>query len=148
MDVSSQLPPEQPLADPAPPPKKVSGFRKFTRSFFVILSIALIVFIYFKYFFVFGDGVKSGHLNYAVRKGNVFKTYEGKLIQEGYKSKTAGTIQSYEFEFSIKSKAVYDILAANSGKRFDLHYKEYHGVVPWRGNTKYIVDSIISMRDE
>lgn len=148
MDASSQLPPEQPLANPAPTPKKISGFRKFTRTFFVILSIGLIVFVYFKYFFVFGDGVKSGHLNYAVRKGNVFKTYEGKLIQEGYRSKTAGTIQSYEFEFSIKDKKVYDILAANSGKRFDLHYKEYHGVIPWRGNTKYIVDSIISMRDE
>jgi hypothetical protein len=114
---------------------------------FIVLVVGLIVFVYFKYFFVFGDGVKSGHLNFAVRKGNVFKTFEGKLIQEGYKSKTAGAIQSYEFEFSIKSKRIYDILAANSGKLFDLHYKEYHGVLPWRGNTKYIVDSIISMRD-
>ncbi len=31
---------------------------------------------------------------------------------------------------------------------FDLHYKEYHGVLPWRGNTKYIVDSIVAMKDE
>jgi len=69
-------------------------------------------------------------------------------LQEGYRSKTAGTIQSYEFEFSINSKKIYEILSANSGKRFDLHYKEYHGVVPWRGNTKYVVDSIISMKDE
>ena len=114
----------------------------------VLLVLGLIAFVYFRFFFVFGEGVKTGHLNYAVRKGNVFKTYEGKLIQEGYRSKTAGMIQSYEFEFSIRSKKIYDILAANSGKRFDLHYKEYHGVVPWRGNTKYIVDSIVSMKDE
>jgi hypothetical protein len=138
---------EQPAEQPTDR-KKISWFKKFRRTLLLILSAGLIVFIYFKFFFVFGDGVKSGHLNYAVRKGNLFKTYEGKLIQEGYKSKTTGTIQSYEFEFSIKSKKVYDILAANSGKRFDLHYKEYHGVVPWRGNTKYIVDSIVSMRDE
>jgi hypothetical protein len=143
MEVENTLQNEQPLAKP----KQRSWFQRLKRTMFIVLVLGLIVFVYFKYFFVFGDGVKSGHLNFAVRKGNVFKTFEGKLIQEGYKSKTAGAIQSYEFEFSIKSKKIYDILAANSGKLFDLHYKEYHGVLPWRGNTKYIVDSIISMRD-
>lgn len=138
---------EQPLEQQSPKKKK-SRFKRFTKAVAVLLVLGLIVFIYFKFFFVFGDGVKSGHLNYAVKKGNLFKTYEGKLIQEGYKSKTAGVIQSYEFEFSVKSKKIYDILSANSGKLFDLHYKEYHGVVPWRGNSKYIVDSIISMRNQ
>ncbi|MBS1760828.1 MAG: hypothetical protein JST23_11965 [Bacteroidetes bacterium] len=114
----------------------------------ILAILATAVFIYFKYFFVFGDGVKSGHLNLVVRKGNVFKTYEGKLIQEGYKGEKPGTIQSFVFDFSIKDKRIYDILAANSGKMFDLHYKEYHGVVPWRGNTVYVVDSILSMKDE
>jgi len=130
------------------PKKKSSGFKRFTRLLLLFVTIGLIVFIFFKYFYVFGDGVKSGHLNYAVKKGNIFKTYEGKLIQEGYRTKAPGSIQSYEFEFSIKTKAIYDILSTNSGKLFDLHYKEYHGILPWRGNTVYIVDSIISMRDE
>lgn len=137
---------EHPANDPVK--KRVSGFKRFTRVLGILIFLGLIAFVYFKFFFVFGDGVKSGHLNYAVKKGNIFKTYEGKLIQEGYRSKTAGTIQSYEFEFSINSKKIYEILSANSGKRFDLHYKEYHGAVPWRGNTKYIVDSIISMGDQ
>jgi hypothetical protein len=128
-----------------PGKRQGSKSRKFFRAFLLIIFLALIVFFYFKYFFVFGEGVKSGHLNYAVRKGNIFKTYEGKLIQEGFRSNTTGTIQSYEFEFSINSKRIYELLSANSGKRFDLHYKEYHGIVPWRGNTKYIVDSIVSM---
>jgi len=128
-----------------PGKRQGSKFRKFFRVFLLIIFLGLIVFFYFKYFFVFGEGVKSGHLNYAVRKGNIFKTYEGKLIQEGFRSNTTGSIQSYEFEFSINSKRIYEILPANSGKRFDLHYKEYHGIVPWRGNTKYIVDSIVSM---
>ena len=137
-----------PSSELLPQQKKVSGFKRFTRTLMVMLSVGLIVFIYCWYFFVFGEGVKSGHLNYAVRKGNIFKTYEGKLIQEGFRSQTTGSIQSYEFEFSIKSKKIYEILSANSGKSFDLHYKEYHGAVPWRGNTKYIVDSIVSMRDQ
>ena len=33
----------------------------------------------------------------------------------------------------------------NSGKSFDLHYTEYLGSLPWRGNSKYLVDSILSM---
>src|SRR5688572_19916539 len=113
-----------------------------------VLIIGLGLTFYFKYLFVFGEGVKSGHLNYAVKKGNVFKTYEGKLIQEGIRTKTAGSIQSYEFEFSIANERIFKILEGNSGKMFDLHYKEYHGVLPWRGNTKYIVDSVIAMRNE
>jgi hypothetical protein len=118
--------------------------RKVFWVFITIIILGLVALIYFKYFFVFGEGVKSGHLNYAVRKGNVFKTYEGKLIQQGFK----GSLQSYEFEFSINSKHVFEILELNSGKMFDLHYKEYHGIVPWRGNTVYVVDSVISMSDQ
>ncbi len=128
--------------------RRGSGFRRFFRTFVIILILALAGYIYWKYYFPYtSDGVKSGYLNYAVRKGQLFKTYEGKLIQEGLRSKTVGSIQSNEFEFSIKSREVFEVLKVNSGKIFDLHYKEYNGVIPWRGNTRYIVDSIISMRD-
>jgi hypothetical protein len=128
--------------------KGVSGLRKFFRTFVIILVLVLAGFIYWKYYYPFtSDGVKSGYLNYAVRKGQLFKTYEGKLIQEGIRSRAVGAIQSNEFEFSIKSKEVFEVLKLNSGKIFDLHYKEYNGVIPWRGNSRYIVDSIISMRD-
>jgi hypothetical protein len=120
--------------------------KKILWSFIAVLVLGLIIFFYFKYLFVFGEGVKSGHLNYAVKKGNLFKTYEGKLIQQGIRSQPAGSIQSYEFEFSIASERIFHILELNSGKEFDLHYKEYHGTLPWRGNTRYLVDSIVAMR--
>ena len=126
---------------------RTSGLKKVFRTFVIILVLALAGYIYWKYYYPYtSDGVKSGYLNFAVRKGQLFKTYEGKLIQEGIRSKTVGAIQSNEFEFSIKDKKVFDVLKMNSGKIFDLHYKEYNGVVPWRGNSRYIVDSIISMR--
>lgn len=128
--------------------RTTSGVKKVFRTFVIILILALAGYIYWKYYYPYtSDGVKSGYLNFAVRKGQLFKTYEGKLIQEGIRSKTAGAIQSNEFEFSIKDKKIFDVLKVNSGKIFDLHYKEYNGVIPWRGNTRYIVDSIISMRD-
>lgn len=125
-----------------------SGVKKVFRTFVIVLILVLAGYVYWKYYYPYtSDGVKSGYLNYAVRKGQLFKTYEGKLIQEGIRSKTAGAIQSNEFEFSVKDKKIFDVLKVNSGKIFDLHYKEYNGVVPWRGNSRYIVDSIISMRN-
>jgi hypothetical protein len=121
--------------------------KKFFRIAGIVLVIALAVFIYYRYFWVFGYGVKAGQLNYVMKKGYIFKTYEGILIQSGFKGSTAGTIQSYEFRFSIANEEIGNKMMANSGKQFELHYKEYKGAIPWRGATVYIVDSIYSMRD-
>lgn len=130
------------------PNKITSRFKKFISWFLLVIFLAVAGIVYFKYFFVFGEGVKSGVLNYAVKKGNVFKTYEGKLIQEGIRTQKTGTgLSSNEFEFSIESDSVFNVLELNSGKAFDLHYKEYHGIIPWRGNTRYVVDRIVQMRD-
>lgn len=125
-------------------PKK-SGFKKFMRIFFLIVILVLAFMIWWKYFYVFGEGVKSGELNYVVKKGNIFKTYEGKLIQSGIRSKGAGTVQSYEFEFSVVNDSIAKVLMENSGSYFDLHYKEYKKTLPWRGFSPYVVDGILKM---
>lgn len=120
------------------------------KGIFITIFILLLGFggyVYYNYFFVFCEGVKSGFLNYAVRKGNIFKTYEGKLIQEGFGGGKTGVITSYEFEFSVENPEIFKQLEANSGKKFDLRYKEYHGTLPWRGNTRYVVDSILTMKE-
>lgn len=117
----------------------------------IITAIALIIVLlgltYYKYYFVFGEGVKAGDLNYIVKKGYVFKTYEGKLIQYGLRSGQAGSIQSNEFEFSVVNEDVAKKMMLNSGKTFELHYKEYKGALPWRGFSTYVVDSIVTMRE-
>ncbi len=110
----------------------------------LMVVVAALIFCYFRFYFVFGEGVKSGELNYVVYKGLVFKTYEGKLIQSGFRSQKAGTIQSYEFEFSVEDPALAERLMLQSGRTLELHYKEYFGALPWRGFTKFVVDSIIS----
>ena len=112
-----------------------------------VVAVALAVFIYIKFFFVFGEGVKAGELNQIVYKGWVWKTYEGRLIQTGFNStKNEGKIQSNEFNFSVVDKTVADSLMRCSGKMVELHYKEYNGSLPWRGVQRYIVDKIISVR--
>ncbi|HRZ97112.1 MAG TPA: hypothetical protein P5084_06115 [Paludibacter sp.] len=112
----------------------------------IIVVLLLSGFVFFKYYFVFGEGVKAGQLNYLVYKGYVFKTYEGKVIQSGFRSQSTGTIQSYEFVFSVDDKVLADSLMLCSGKEVELHYKEYLGTLPWRGVNKYVVDKIISVK--
>ena len=113
----------------------------------LIAVFVFLLFIFFKFYFVFGEGVKSGELNYLVRKGYIFKTYEGKMIQSGFRSQATGTIQSYEFPFSVEDKVVADSLMRCSGKQVELHYKEYLGKLPWRGVNKFIVDKVVSVKE-
>ncbi|WP_343669788.1 hypothetical protein [Chitinophaga sp.] len=111
----------------------------------VVLLIAGVV--GYRYYFVFGRGVKAGELNYFVEKGYVFKTYEGRLIQSGYRSRQPGALQSNEFRFSVTSDKVAEQLMRSSGKFVELHYKEYLGALPWRGFSNFIVDSVLSVKD-
>lgn len=114
-----------------------------------VILLAVLGFFFFRYYFVFGEGVKAGELNQVMYKGYVFKTYEGRLIQAGFRgastSKGTVTMESYVFEFSVEDKAVADSLMRCSGKSVELHYKEYLGALPWRGQQKYVVDKILSV---
>ena len=112
-----------------------------------ILLVGFLVFFYFRFYFVFGEGVKAGQINYVEKKGYIFKTYEGKVIQSGFKSSKSGnsTIQNYEFRFSIENSDVADSLMRCSGKEVELHYKEYLAPLPWRGYSEFIVDSIVAV---
>ena len=120
---------------------------KITKYIVLFLIIGLGAFVFVRYYFVFGTGVKSGELNYLVNKGVVFKTYEGKLIQTGFRADKPEGFQSNQFEFSISDKDLAEELMQASGKNVQLHYKEYFAAVPWRGYTKFIVDEIISVDD-
>ena len=126
-------------------PNRGTG-KKILTALSIIIVLGAAAFVFFKFFFVFGTGVKAGELNLFVYKGYVFKTYEGRLIQAGYNSKNSNnTIQSNEFNFSVKDENVAKQLERCTGKMVELHYKEYLGTLPWRGMTKYVVDSVYSV---
>ena len=112
-----------------------------------ILLVGFLVFFYFRFYFVFGEGVKAGQINYVEKKGYICKTYEGKVIQSVFKSSKSGnsTIQNYEFRFSIENSDLADSLMRCSGKEVELHYKEYFAPLPWRGYSEFIVDSIVAV---
>lgn len=127
-------------------PKKKKN-RKGLIWFIGIVILALGLFVYVRYYYVFGTGIKSGELNYLVYKGVIFKTYEGKLIQSGFRADKPGGLQSNQFDFSVVDKEIAQILMISGGKNVQLHYKEYFGTLPWRGYTKFVVDSIVTIQE-
>lgn len=116
--------------------------KKIFRYTIIILIIGFGIFFYVRFYWVFGTGTKAGVLNTFMKKGYIFKTYEGKIIQSGFKA----NVQSNEFEFSVTDENVARILLANSGREVELRYREYFGALPWRGMQKYIVDSVYEIR--
>ena len=121
---------------------------KVVTTIIVIATIALGGFAYFRYWFPYAEGTDSGELNYFSYQGLVFKTYEGKVIQTGFKSRAAAAsgVASNEFVFSVEDERVADSLMHCTGKQVELHYKRYFAPLPWRGQSVFVVDSIWSVK--
>lgn len=111
----------------------------------IVLVSGLLSIFYYRYYFVFGEGVKAGQLNYFVEKGYLFKTHEGRLILAGFKTQQPGSFTSNEFMFSVTDSKLADSLNHHAGDFLQLHYKEYLHTLPWRGVSHYVVDSIYSV---
>jgi hypothetical protein len=109
-----------------------------------VVILFLIGFIGIRYYWVWSDGYKAGTLNYVTHKGFIFKTYEGEVIMAGFQNK-AQNLQSNEFIFSIDNVGVAKRLELASGHQVQLHYKEYLGALPWRGYSKFVVDSVVTI---
>lgn len=119
--------------------------KKFLGVIVAVLILLAGLFFYVRYYWVFGYGYKAGTLNYIVLKGYIFKTYEGEVILAGFKNQAPNSMMSNEFLFSIDNPAVAHQLELASGKEVQLHYREYFGALPWRGYSKFIVDSVVSI---
>ncbi len=123
-------------------PKKKSGFRKFLRWFVFILIVVSTLVGYWKYFYTYSDGYRSGLLQKLSHKGNIFKTYEGELVQRSIVSTGNVGIASEKFFFSVSNDSVAKAMLNFEGKNVRLHYKQKNGTLPWRGESEYIVDGV------
>lgn len=116
--------------------------RKIFTYIIIILLAGFGIFFYVHFYWEFGSGTKAGTLNTFMKKGYLFKTYEGKVIQSGFKA----NVQSNEFNFSVTKESVAQTLLNNAGREVEVHYVEYFGALPWRGLERYIVDSVYEVR--
>ncbi len=121
----------------------------------LVVILALTGYLYWSYYFVYDEGSKEGILYSFSRKGNVFKTYEGVILQPGLRSASTGGLTNNEFHFSVTDDAMADSLTKIIGMQMNLHYNLYHKSLPWRGdnynndnkgNGQYIVDKIVVVK--
>jgi len=122
--------------------KAVRSTKKFFRWIITILVIVLAVFIYIKYFYTYSEGYRAGLLQKFSKKGVIFKTYEGEMILSSVRSNRDIAIASEKFFFSVKTEGVANKLNQLQGEYIVVHYREKNGVLPWVGETRYLVDSV------
>jgi hypothetical protein len=115
----------------------------------IFITILLVVggILYWKYFYTYSSGNRFGLLQKFSYKGNIFKTHEGEMILSSIRSNNNIPLASEKFFFSVPNKKVADQLSNLQGKYITVHYKEKNGAISWRGESKYIVDSV-NVREE
>jgi len=114
-------------------------FKKTLRYIGFVLAIVLIVITYWKFYYTYSEGFKSGILLNFEHKGLMFKTYEGELmLVNNIPTKEANE----RFPFSVENKKVSNALDTLQGKLLLIHYKQKNTKLFWRGESVFMVDSI------
>ena len=97
---------------------------------------------------------REGYFQKFSRKGNIFKTYEGEFVLEGFGTRGAQRGNNFSanyFYFSVIDEQIADSLEKSIGKMVKVHYTQYLRSLPWRGDNynaknqekgQYIVDRI------
>jgi len=114
---------------------------------FLILTLVLLIvflggFIYWKFYYTYSDGYRAGLFQKFSHKGNIFKTYEGEIILSSVQSNKNVPLASEKFFFSVSDKNVVAKLIHLEGYMVVVHYRGMNGTLPWRGDTKFLVDSV------
>ena len=121
----------------------------------LIIILGVLGYVYWYYYNPYSDGYREGVLQKFSRKGNMFKTYEGEIIQLGFGQRGASFNAQY-FYFSVADVRLADSLENCLGKRVKLHYTQYRRSLPWRGDNysndnqargQYMVDGISDVKD-
>lgn len=119
------------------------GARRIFSTLFLILFLILGIYVYWKYFYTYSSGNRYGLLQKFSHKGNLFKTYEGEMILSSVRSNTNTPLASEKFFFSVADNDVANKLMNLQGQGVTVHYVEKKGTLFWRGESRYIVDSVV-----
>ena len=125
-----------------PPVRRRSKIKRVLWILFFVILLILSGYFYWKYYFTYSSGNRYGLLQKFSHKGNVFKTYEGEMILSSVRSNVNMPLASEKFFFSVTSKRVANQLMDLQGRNITVHYKEKNGTLAWRGESRYVVDSI------
>lgn len=116
--------------------------KKFITLFILIVLVIFSTWFWWKYYYTYSEGNRSGLLQKFSHKGNFFKTYEGELVLNSLMGNTVAPFSSEKFYFSVADENLGERLKNYEGQRVVVHYNQKNGALPWRGETEYIVDSV------
>lgn len=108
----------------------------------VFAGILVLIFIYWKYFYTYSTGYRAGLLQKFSYKGTIVKTYEGEMILSSIISNANVALASEKFLFSVTNKSLASQLDTIQGRMVIIHYRQKNGTAFWRGDSKYLVDSV------
>jgi len=130
-------------------PKEISksSVKKSRRKKILLLFLAVLItisgtFIYWKYYYNYGDGNRTGLLQKFSHKGNFSKTYEGEMILSSIASSSNIAFAFEKFSFSVTSDSLAKQLDTLQGKMVIVHYQQKNGALSWRGDSEYLVDGV------
>lgn len=107
---------------------------------FLILIVG--IWFWWKFYYTYSDGNRTGLLQKFSHKGNVFKTYEGELLLSGFVVNGNTSMSTEKFYFSVDNNVIGEQMKQYEGKKIVVVYKQKKGTLPWRGDSQYIVDSV------
>lgn len=122
--------------------KLVRRTKKLMKWTLYILLIALVIMVYFRYFYTYSEGYRAGLLQKFSSKGVIFKTYEGEMILSSVSSNRDVPLASEKFLFTLTNKDLARQFDTIQGDMVIVHYTEKMGRLFWRGDSRYLVDSV------
>ena len=123
--------------------------KKFLLTSLGIVLVFAVLFIVANTTFTYSEGSRAGRLIKFSSNGYVFKTYEGEINLGGVTNAANGSMMmNYMWDFSVNDQSVADTLLKLEGREISVHYKQKMGKLPWRGDTKYIVDKVVDVKPD
>jgi hypothetical protein len=127
---------------------KIFPMKKYVLPIVGILFVFMVIFFIARYSYTYSEGNRAGRLIKFSKQGIMFKTYEGEMNLGGVTNAANNSMMmNYMWDFSVTDQSVADSLLKLEGKEISVHYKEKMAKLPWRGDTKYMVDKIVEVRD-
>lgn len=107
---------------------------------FLLISLVISGAILWICSWTYSEGTRSGNLIKVSQKGVLFKTFEGELNLGGVRM-TEG-LEGNIWSFTMLDEKLISRIKDYEGKRVKVFYKERYKIMPWQGDTNYIVVNI------
>ena len=121
---------------------KQSSIRIMKRILFFSLLIVIAV-LAFYYFATYESGIMAGKVLRITEKGMIFKTHEGKISLESFGALKGVSPVAETFDFSVEASEIQVLKqleeVALTGERVNLKFERKYMIIPWKGDTKYLV---------